>query len=129
MSATTAKALDLLGRIRPLLPDEPIREVRMFGAVAVMVDEAMVVAVHNDGSLLVRVHPDDDAELLTRPSAARAEMGAGRSMGTGWVHVGAAGVATDDTLGAWVEYALRYWRRQPGRRAASRGRTSRTPTG
>ena len=50
----------------------------MFGAVAVMVDDAMAVAAYQDGSLLVRVDPTDDPRLLQRPDVSRAEMGAGR---------------------------------------------------
>jgi len=52
-----AQARELLNRIRATLPVEQVREVRMFGAVAIMVDDAMAVAVHKDGSLLVRVSP------------------------------------------------------------------------
>ena len=57
----------------------------MFGAVAVMVDDAMAVAAYKDGSLLVRVDPTDDPRLLQQPDVSRAEMGAGRSMGEGWI--------------------------------------------
>ncbi|MFC0680793.1 TfoX/Sxy family protein [Lysobacter korlensis] len=104
----TAETEQQLARIRTLLPDLPVREVPMFGAVAVMVDGAMVVAVHKDGSLLVRVDPAEDAELLQRPHASRAEMGAGRSMGIGWLHVDAEGLENDDALEDWVEVALRF---------------------
>ncbi len=49
----------------------------MFGVIAIMVDDAMAVAVHKDGSLLVHVDPAEDASLLQSPDASRAEMGAG----------------------------------------------------
>jgi TfoX/Sxy family transcriptional regulator of competence genes len=107
---------ELLDRIRAFLPDIPVREVRMFGAVAVMLDDAMVVAVSKDGSLLVRVDPAEDAQLLERPHASRAEMGAGRSMGPGWVRVDAAAVVDDETLDDWVRIAVRYRQRRPGTR-------------
>jgi TfoX/Sxy family transcriptional regulator of competence genes len=112
MSPRTVEAEDLLGRIRTLLPRLPVREVPMFGAVAVMVDDAMVVAVHKDGSLLVRVDPAEDAALLEQPHASRAEMGAGRSMGPGWVHVDAAALENDESVGDWVGVALRYRERR-----------------
>lgn len=106
----TPEASALIDRIRPLLPDQPIREVKMFGAVAVMVADAMVVAVNKDGSLLVRVDPEEDAQLLRAPDASRAEMGKGRDMGIGWLRI-------DPHLDAsrlehWVDAALRYRERE-----------------
>ena len=77
-------APELLDRIRASLNEGHLREVRMFGAIAVMVDDSMAVAVHKDGSILVRVDPSEDRYLLARPGASRAEMGVGRSMGEGW---------------------------------------------
>lgn len=53
----SAGVRELVDRVRELLPDHPVREVRMFGAVAVMLDDSMAVAAHQDGSLLVRVDP------------------------------------------------------------------------
>jgi TfoX/Sxy family transcriptional regulator of competence genes len=99
---------ELVDRVRALLPGRPVREVRMFGVVAVMVDGAMAVAVHNDGSLLVRVDPAEDARLLKSPDASRAEMGAGRSMGEGWIRVEARALHSDAALNNWLEAATRY---------------------
>jgi TfoX/Sxy family transcriptional regulator of competence genes len=112
----TAENRQLLDRIRGFLPDLPVREVPMFGAVAVMLDEAMVVAVRRDGSVLVRVDPDEDPELLERPEASRAEMGTGRSMGVGWMHVDGAAIEDDENLEDWVMVAVRYRQRRPGKR-------------
>lgn len=97
----------LLDRIKRRLPSRPIREVSMFGAIAVMVDDSMVVAVNKDRSLLVRVDPDDDASLIQRPEASRAEMGAGRSMGAGWLRISATAIADDETLDLWLRSALK----------------------
>lgn len=108
---------ELLDRIRAALPAEHIREVRMFGAVAVMVDDAMAVAVHQDGSLLVRVDPAEDPRLLEDPHASRAEMGAGRSMGTGWIRVDATALSSDATLRQWLECATCYLSRRERTRA------------
>ncbi len=103
----TDRSRVLIDRIRPLLPDPNPREVPMFGVRALMVAQAMAVAVHNDGSLLVRVDPAEDPELVSAPGASRAEMGTGRSMGVGWIRVEAAALQDDETLAGWVEAALR----------------------
>lgn len=84
----------------------------MFGAVAVMIDGSMAVAAHKDGSLLVRVDPSEDARLLQNSHASRAEMGAGRSMGQGWIHVEANGLGSDQSLGDWLGCATRYLSRR-----------------
>jgi TfoX/Sxy family transcriptional regulator of competence genes len=115
-----AAARELVDRIRESLPGRDIREVRMFGAIAVMVDDAMAVAVHKDGSLLVRVDPDEDPRLLEEPGASRAEMGAGRSMGTGWIRVESGALRSDEELGHWLEAATRYLaQRKPTKAAVS----------
>lgn len=101
-------ARDLLDRVRALLPDRRLREVRMFGVVALMVDDAMAVAAHKDGSLLVRVDPAEGEQLLDQPYASQAEMGNGRSMGDGWIRVGAEGLRSAAALGAWVDAATRH---------------------
>lgn len=102
------QARKLIDRIQASLPGGQVREVRMFGSIAVMIDDAMAVAVHNDGSLLVRVDPAEDARLLQSPDASRAEMGAGRSMGQGWIRVEARALRSDAALVGWLEAATRY---------------------
>jgi TfoX/Sxy family transcriptional regulator of competence genes len=109
---------ELINRIRTVLPDEQLREVRMFGVTAIMVDNAMAVAVHPDGGLLVRVDPAEDAALLENPQVSRAEMGSGRSMGEGWIRVDAKALRTDAALSKWLQAATRYL----DRRFADRGR-------
>lgn len=101
------QARELIDRIRASLSDGHVREVRMFGAIAVMVDDAMAVAAHKDGSLLVRVDPAEDAWLLQSPDASRAEMGTGRSMGEGWIRVEARALHSDEALAGWLEAATR----------------------
>ncbi|MFC0623414.1 TfoX/Sxy family protein [Kribbella deserti] len=102
------QARELIDRIRASLPGERVREVRMFGAIAFMVDDALAVAVHKDGGLLVRVDPAEDARLLGSPDTSRAEMGPGRSMGAGWIRVEARALGTDAALAGWLEAATRY---------------------
>ncbi len=79
----------------------------MFGVLALMVDGAMAVAAHRDGSLLVRVDPAEDARLLENPEASRAEMGAGRSMGEGWIRVEATALGNNAALTSWLEATTR----------------------
>jgi hypothetical protein len=97
----------LIDRVRGALDTQPsTREVRMFGKVAFMVNEKMVVAVGAD-DLLVRVDPDRHTELTGRAGAAQAEMGAGRSMGPGWISLAEASI-TDDDLQFWLQAALQH---------------------
>lgn len=104
MSSAT---VDLVPRIRAILADGlPFREARMFGGTAFMVREKMIVHARRSGDLLVRVPDDRDAELLTRPGAYRPEMGAGRSMGTGWIGVAESAIAGDADLAEWIDIAL-----------------------
>ncbi|MDF9716319.1 TfoX/Sxy family protein [Nocardioides sp. ChNu-153] len=94
-------------RVRGALAGESeVREVKMFGGLAFMVDGAMAVCVSTGGgALLVRVSPARDAELVRAAGARRAEMGAGRSMGEGWIAVDDAAVAGDG-LRSWLDAAL-----------------------
>jgi TfoX/Sxy family transcriptional regulator of competence genes len=106
---------NLLARIRASLPGERLRDVRMFGAIAIMIDDSMAVAVNRDGGLLVRVDPAEVAQLLENPGASRAEMGAGRSMGAGWIRVEAEALRSNAALQGWLDRATTYLaqRRRP----------------
>ncbi|MCP2635260.1 TfoX/Sxy family protein [Microbacterium sp. HD4P20] len=97
----------LVDRVRPLISAGEVREVKMFGAIALMVDDAMALAVNADGSLLVRVAPSEDEALLRQPDASRAEMGRGRDMGIGWLRVIVDSAPGEDRLQYWVDAALR----------------------
>ncbi len=82
------------------------REVSMFGGRAFMVDEKMVVSALKDGGLLVRAAADRHDELLSKPGATQAEMGAGRTMGPGWIDVAAEAILDDESLSYWVAIAM-----------------------
>lgn len=98
---------DLVERLRAALADEPsVREVRMFGGRAFMVNDKLVLSAQKDGSLLVRVAADRDGELTGVPGASRAVMGADRTMGPGWLAVTAASIVTDERLAFWVGAAM-----------------------
>lgn len=100
---------DLLNRLRQYLVDEQISDERsMFGGVCVMVRGKILVSAGKDGSLLIRVDADRHDELVARPGARQAEMGAGRDMGPGWITVTPDGVDSDLDLGVWLDAALEY---------------------
>jgi TfoX/Sxy family transcriptional regulator of competence genes len=101
----------LVERLRALLVGEPsVREVSMFGGRSFMVDDKMVVSAFRGGELLVRVDAERHDELVARTGAVQAEMGAGRSMGPGWVTVAPSAVADDDGLSSWLDLALEHRR-------------------
>jgi len=109
----------LADRVRRALPDrDHVREVQMFGGLAFMVDDRMVVCVSGGGGdLLVRVAPERDAELVTRPGARRAQMGAGRSMGEGWIAVDGRALESGEDLQHWIDASLDLHARGSGQTA------------
>ncbi|MBS0418072.1 MAG: TfoX/Sxy family protein [Proteobacteria bacterium] len=112
-----------LARVRSALSGvTSVREVRMFGGTAFMVNGHMTVAVSPRG-LLVRVGPEAHDEALKKPSTRAMEM-RGRIM-TGYVHVHP--VPTEElVIEGWVQSALRHNRTLPPKRAA-RARTPAAP--
>ena len=91
-----------------------IREVKMFGGTAFMVNGHMTVAVSPRG-LLVRVGPDKHDEAVKQPGTRAMEM-RGRVM-TGYIYVDP--VPTEArTVRSWVESALRHNRTLPPKKTA-----------
>ncbi|EZP29141.1 TfoX/Sxy family protein [Microbacterium oleivorans] len=110
--AVMPEVREILDETRAIIGDRAVREISMFGAVALMVDDSMAVAVFRGESLLVRVRDDEDAAFLAEPDAERSYMGE-RSMGLSWLRV-----ALDpehSRLEFWVRAALR----RPGKSARS----------
>ncbi len=100
---------ELIERMRTLLADKPsTREVAMFDGRSFMVNEKMVASALKEGDLLVRIPVERHDELTAHPGAAQAEMGAGRSMGPGWVSVSAQSIDPDEELSFWLTVALDY---------------------
>ena len=109
----------LVERIAKALGNEPsLRTVRMFGGLSFMVDEKLVVAAREGDALLVRVDPERGKTLETRPGVARAMMGTGRSMGSGWLQV-EPGVLDGRQLSFWIGEALAFTRGTSSRGAKS----------
>lgn len=106
--------IPLVERLRDRLCAEPtLREVKMFGGLAFMVNERMVLATRPGGDLLLRIDPSERAELLSRPGAEPADM-AGRSMGDNWMVVAVEALDGDDVLHEWIGVALAFNHRKAG---------------
>ena len=100
---------ELIDRIRALLAQEPsTREISMFGGRAFMVRERFLLSALKDGSLLVRISPERDAELCGTSGASPAQMGEGREMGPGWIKVDADSIFDREALGLWFGAAIDY---------------------
>ena len=108
--------VELADRIRAALSGEPVvREVRMFGGLAFMVDEKVALGAHRSGGLLLRVAPEAVDALLGK-GAAIAEMGKGRQMSGGWLTVGPELVDSEAGFRYWLDAALEHNRAVTGRR-------------
>lgn len=106
MTTAVEGARDALAqRVREVLEDRNVREVRMFGGLSFMVDERMAVAAGRDGDLLVRINPDHYDDLLRR-GAEQARMGSGRPMGRGWLTVRSTLIESDQDLAFWVMISI-----------------------
>lgn len=102
--------VELAERVRSALSDKQnVRETKMFGGLAFMVNDQMVACVKiGGGALLVRVSRGRDAEYLESAGARRAEMGKGRSMGEGWITVDGDALTQQGALEFWMGAALEY---------------------
>jgi TfoX/Sxy family transcriptional regulator of competence genes len=106
---------DLANRIRELIAAEPdVSERSMFGGLVFLVGGHMSVAVGAQGSLVVRVDPEDTDEFLAKPHAQPFVMG-GRQL-EGRVRVDAEGVRTKRQLERWVKLSVGYARSLPPKR-------------
>jgi hypothetical protein len=102
----------LATRIRQLVGEEPgLTEQRMFGGLAFLIHGNMAVSASSAGGLLLRVPPDQTAELAGRPHAQRFAM-RGREM-DGWLRVDAHGLDTQHDLEQWVSLGITYARLLP----------------
>jgi TfoX/Sxy family transcriptional regulator of competence genes len=98
---------ELADRIRVLLGDRAgLTEKKMFGGLGFMIGGNMAIAASGQGGILVRVDPEESAELIATSSAEPMEM-RGRQM-AGWLRVDTADVVDDSALGEWVERGAAY---------------------
>jgi TfoX/Sxy family transcriptional regulator of competence genes len=107
---------DLANRIRELIASEPdVSEQTMFGGLVFLVGGRMSVAVGAQGSLVVRVDPEQADVLLAKPHAHRFEMG-GRGL-PGRLRIDAEGVRTKRQLEPWVRRSVAYARTLASKRS------------
>ena len=108
---------DLADRIRELLEDlgVGVREQKMFGGLAFLVNGHMAVAASGEGGVLVGVDPDESAKLLRKPHT-RPMVMRGREM-SGWIRVSEDGVRTKRQLTPWVRRGVDHARSKPPKRA------------
>jgi TfoX/Sxy family transcriptional regulator of competence genes len=98
---------ELADRIRALVGDRAgLTEKKMFGGLAFLIGGNMAIAASGQGGILVRVDPEQSAELVASTPAEPMEM-RGRKM-AGWLRVDTADVANDAALGTWVERGASY---------------------
>ena len=103
---------ELAARIRKLLGGvEAVREMKMFGGLAFLIEGNMAVAASGQGGLMLRCDPADSDVLTAEPHASRMLM-RGRAM-DGWLRVEAAGLETDKDLQRWVGRGAAYARSLP----------------
>ncbi|KKB09869.1 hypothetical protein VE26_08560 [Devosia chinhatensis] len=104
----------LAERIRSVLPPALlVREQKMFGGIAFMVDGNMLVCPTREGQLIVRVGKDGMAAALEQPGAATMDM-AGRRM-SGFVVVDGDALEDDAALEGWLTSALAFVRSLPAK--------------
>lgn len=106
---------DLAYRVRDLLEPEPgLREKKMFGGLAFLINGHLAVTVSRLGGLMLRVDPAQTEALLREKHAQPFEM-RGRLM-DGWIRVEAAGVAKDADLERWATLGVGYAKSLPPKR-------------
>lgn len=99
---------ELADRIRDALSGErEVREVKMFGSLAFMVNGKMAATANPDGGLMLRCDPDRTDTLLERDGADWPEM-RGKPMSKGWIVVADYGIESDDAFDSWITEALDY---------------------
>lgn len=95
----------LAARIRTVVSDTDVREMRMFGGVGFMINDALAIVAEHGGSALVRTDPNLRDDRLSR-GAIPAVMSTGRVMGDAWLRLPAARLADDTALAEWVAVGI-----------------------
>jgi len=97
---------ELADRVRDMLPPNAmVREKRMFGGIAFMLNGNMLVCPVKDGSMMVRVGKDGMTEALEHGAE---QMTMGERTMAGFVIVTGDMVEDEDSLAAWIERARRF---------------------
>jgi hypothetical protein len=103
---------ELADRIRDVVAGvQGVREQKMFGGLAFLINGNMSVAASGQGGLMVRVNPEQTDELVDGDHVSPMVMG-GREL-RGWLLVDAAAVASAEQLAQWVDRGVAYARSLP----------------
>ena len=103
----------LAARIRlSLTRKKGVVEKRMFGGVCFLLNGNMLVGVWKD-SLIARLGPDQGDEALLEPHVRKMDI-TGKPM-KGWIMVEPEGVEDDDRLKGWIQQAVKFVGKLPGK--------------
>lgn len=98
----------LADRIRQALaPLTPVKEQKMFGGLAFLVNGKMCVGAYSGGEMMLRCDPDRVDALVTRKGARHADM-KGKPMAKGWLLIGSEGTDSPQDLDYWIGVALEF---------------------
>ena len=89
-----------------------IEEKKMFGGIGFLLKGNLLAGVWKD-SLIVRVGPDAYEEALLEPHVKEFDI-TGSPM-KGWVLVAPEGIEDDDQLSAWIQRAVKFVGKLPGK--------------
>ncbi|HKV59512.1 MAG TPA: TfoX/Sxy family protein [Ktedonobacteraceae bacterium] len=96
----------LADRIRQALaPFSPVKEQKMFGGMAFMVQGKMCVGAYSDGDMMIRCDPGRADEMVMRKGARHADM-KGKPMAKGWLLISSEGTASPQDFDYWIGVAL-----------------------
>ncbi|UIJ34200.1 TfoX/Sxy family protein [Allobranchiibius sp. GilTou73] len=111
---------ELAQRIRVLVEGSyGLSEKAMFGGLAFLINGHLAVAAGSRGALMVRVAPEQTAQLLDPPRVERFVM-RGRAL-DGWLDVSPEAVADDEALHRWVDEGMTYAASLPPREGTEPG--------
>ncbi len=96
----------LAGRLTKIIASRPgIEEKRMFGGICYMLNGNICVGIHKD-NLIVRIGGGDAEEIFKEPHVKPMDI-TGRVM-KGWAMIGPRGIASDENLKRYCNYAIRH---------------------
>lgn len=97
---------------RGLARKKGIEEKKMFGGIGFLLNGNMLVGVWKD-SLIIRLGPEEGDEALLEPHVKVFDI-TGRAM-KGWMLVAPEGVGGDDKLQGWIQRAVNFVAKLPGK--------------
>ena len=97
---------------RGLARRKSIEEKKMFGGVGFLLNGNMLVGVWKE-SLIVRLGDEQGEEALKEPHVKEFDI-TGRAM-KGWVLVGPEGIEDDEQLKGWIQRAMKFVGKLPGK--------------